>query len=99
MSSHLMDHSQEHPSHTENHSSQKKRQPEVEHIRNALATVHDGKISFIDFLNQILDPSEKKFKHTTQPFTPLTIIALLSCISSSISSSMTLAADRFFVAG
>ncbi|KIJ12245.1 hypothetical protein PAXINDRAFT_14869 [Paxillus involutus ATCC 200175] len=62
MSSHSMDHSQEHPSHTENHSSQKKRQSKVERIRNALAIVRDGKISFINFLNQILDPSEKEFK-------------------------------------
>jgi hypothetical protein len=57
-----MDHSQEHPSHTENHSSQKKRQSKAERIRNALAIVRDGKISFIDFLSQILDPSEKEFK-------------------------------------
>ncbi|KIK79361.1 hypothetical protein PAXRUDRAFT_111802, partial [Paxillus rubicundulus Ve08.2h10] len=61
-SSHSMDHSQKHPSHTKNHSSQKKRQSKVERIRNALAIVHDGKISFIDFLSQILDPSEKEFK-------------------------------------
>ncbi|KAF9221448.1 hypothetical protein BS17DRAFT_768724 [Gyrodon lividus] len=29
---------------------------------NALAIVRDGKISFIDFLSQVLDPSEKEFK-------------------------------------
>ncbi|KAF8837839.1 hypothetical protein BDN67DRAFT_150716 [Paxillus ammoniavirescens] len=44
MSSHSMHRSQDHPYHTENHSSQKQRQSKVERIRNALAIVRDGKI-------------------------------------------------------
>ncbi|KIK81840.1 hypothetical protein PAXRUDRAFT_155148, partial [Paxillus rubicundulus Ve08.2h10] len=52
----------EHPSHIENHSNQKKRQSKVKRIRNILMIVCNSKISVIDFLSQILYPSEREFK-------------------------------------
>ncbi|KAF9224739.1 hypothetical protein BS17DRAFT_778935 [Gyrodon lividus] len=91
MSSHSMDHSQEH--------SQKKRQSKVERIRNALAIVRDGSISFIDFLSQILilDPSEKEFKayrtaiYSVDDNSPPKLYRLFDLILDD--------PDRFFIAG
>ncbi|KAF9223167.1 hypothetical protein BS17DRAFT_782462 [Gyrodon lividus] len=58
-SSNLMDHSSESISHTENTNSQRQRQSQVEPIRNALTILRESKISLLDFLSKVMDPSEK----------------------------------------
>jgi hypothetical protein len=57
-----MDHNMGCSSFSESYHNPKQRQSPIDRIRDALAILRAGKISLLDFLTKILDPSEDEFK-------------------------------------